>query len=63
MESDRRHPRPAAGLLDEYRICTSPIIKGGGEPLFRPASAATLELVDTRTFATGAVIHAYGFTN
>ena len=49
----------AAGLLDEYRICTSPIIKGGGEPLFRPASAGTLELLDTRVFATGAVIHAY----
>ena len=49
----------AAGLLDEYRICTSPVIKGGGEPLFRPASAGTLELLDTRPFATGAVIHAY----
>ena len=49
----------AAGLLDEYRICTSPIIKGDGEPLFRPASAGTVELVATSTFTTGAVIHAY----
>jgi dihydrofolate reductase len=49
----------AAGLLDEYRICTSPVIKGGGEPLFRPASIGTLELLDTRVFATGAVVHAY----
>jgi dihydrofolate reductase len=49
----------AAGLLDEYRICTAPVIKGGGEPLFRPASAGTVELLDTRTFATGAVVHAY----
>lgn len=49
----------AAGLLDEYRICTSPVIKGGGEPLFRPASAGTLELLETKAFATGAVIHAY----
>jgi dihydrofolate reductase len=48
-----------AGLLDEYRICTSPVIKGGGEPLFRPASTGTVELLDTKTFATGAVIHAY----
>ena len=48
-----------AGLLDEYRICTSPVIKGGGEPLFRPASTGTLELLDTRTYTTGAVIHAY----
>jgi dihydrofolate reductase len=49
----------AAGLLDEYRICTFPVIKGGGEPLFRPASAGTLELVETTTYATGAVIHTY----
>jgi dihydrofolate reductase len=48
-----------AGILDEYRICTSPVIKGGGEPLFRPASAGTVELLDTKTFATGAVVHAY----
>ena len=40
----------AAGLLDQYRICTSPLIKGGGEPLFRPASAGT-ELLDIETFA------------
>jgi dihydrofolate reductase len=49
----------AAGLLDEYRIGTFPIIKGGGEPLFRPASAGTVELVDTKIFATGAVIEVY----
>jgi dihydrofolate reductase len=49
----------AAGLLDEYRICTSPVIKGGGEPLFRPESTGTVELVHTKTFATGAVVHAY----
>ena len=48
-----------AGLLDEYRIATFPVIKGGGEPLFRPASAGTLDLLDTKTFATGAVIHVY----
>jgi dihydrofolate reductase len=49
----------AAGLLDEYRICTSPVVKGGGEPLFRPASAGTLELLDSTIFSTGAVVHAY----
>ena len=49
----------AAGLLDEYRINTAPVIKGGGEPLFRPASAGTVELLDTKVFATGAVVHAY----
>ena len=41
------------------RICTSPVIKGGGEPLFRPASTGTVELLDTKILATGAVIHAY----
>ena len=30
----------AAGLLDEYRVCPCPVIKGGGEPLFRPAAPA-----------------------
>src|SRR6188472_4114297 len=40
----------ATGLLDEYRISTVPVIKGGGEPLFRPASAGTLEHLDTTTF-------------
>lgn len=49
----------AAGLLDEYRICTSPVIKGGGEPLFRPDSAGRTELVDTKVFGSGAVMHAY----
>ena len=49
----------AAGLLDEYRICTSPVIKGGGEPLFRPASTGIVELLDTKIFATGAVFHGY----
>ena len=49
----------AAGLLDEYRICTSPVIKGGGEPLFRAASAGTVDLIDTKVVATGAVVHAY----
>jgi dihydrofolate reductase len=48
------------GLLDEYRICTSPVILGGGEPLFRAASAGKVDLLDTKVFATGAVIHAYG---
>ncbi|MCB0873293.1 MAG: dihydrofolate reductase family protein [Thermoleophilia bacterium] len=49
----------AAGLLDEYRICTAPVIKGGGEALFRPASSGTFELRDTRVFASGSVLHAY----
>lgn len=49
----------AAGLLDEYRISTVPVIKGTGEPLFRLASASTLEHLDTTVFAAGAVVHSY----
>ncbi len=49
----------AAGFLDEYRICTSPVIKGGGEPLFRSASSGSVELLDTKRFPTGAVLLAY----
>ncbi|WP_067975625.1 dihydrofolate reductase family protein [Nocardiopsis trehalosi] len=50
----------AAGLLDEYRVWLIPVVKGGGsETLFRPESKATLELLDTTVFATGAVVHTY----
>jgi dihydrofolate reductase len=48
-----------AGLLDEYRIWIHPVIKGSGEPLFRPESAGTLELVDTTTFPTGVIVLTY----
>lgn len=48
-----------AGLLDEYRISTVPVIKGSGEPLFRAASAGPMRLLDARTFATGATLHVY----
>jgi dihydrofolate reductase len=48
-----------AGLLDEYWICIAPLIKGGGEPLFRPASAGAVELLDTTTFSSGEVVHGY----
>ena len=48
-----------AGLLDEYRIWICPVIKGEGERLFGPDSATTLELVDSTTFDTGAVVLTY----
>ena len=40
-----------------------PVIKEGGEPLFRPASTGTVELLHTKIFATGAAVHAYGPTS
>ncbi|MFD0901886.1 dihydrofolate reductase family protein [Actinomadura sediminis] len=49
----------ATGLLDEYKIWLCPVVKGSGEPLFRPASAGTLELVDSVTFPSGVVLLTY----
>lgn len=48
-----------AGLLDEYRLWICPVIKGGGDPLFRPASVAILELLDITQFPSGAAVHSY----
>jgi dihydrofolate reductase len=47
------------GLLDEYKIWIYPVIKGDGEPLFRPGSAATVELADSTTFSSGVVVLTY----
>jgi dihydrofolate reductase len=48
------------GLLDEYRLLVSPVILGEGQRLFRGENVkATLELVDSTTFATGLVALAY----
>ncbi|WP_036375327.1 dihydrofolate reductase family protein [Micromonospora sp. ATCC 39149] len=49
----------AHGLLDEYRIWIYPVIKGGGEPLFRPESKAAVELIDSTTFSSGVVVLTY----
>lgn len=48
-----------AGLLSEYRIWVYPVLKGSGEPLFRPESRTGLEHVDTRTFDSGMVVLSY----
>ncbi len=48
-----------AGLLDEYRIWICPVIKGEGQRLFGPDSVTTLELTDSTTFDTGAVVLTY----
>ncbi|MFB4300518.1 dihydrofolate reductase family protein [Actinomadura sp. NTSP31] len=49
----------AAGLLDEYKIWIYPVIKGSGEPLFRPESAGTVELAGSVTFPSGVVVLTY----
>lgn len=46
-------------LIDEYRLLTFPIVVGGGKRLFAEGSAATLQLVDTKTFSSGVVLLTY----
>ncbi|MFG3257262.1 dihydrofolate reductase family protein [Streptomyces sp. NPDC048172] len=44
------------GLIDEYRLRVYPLLVGGGIPYFpRNERRADLELVETRTFASGVV--------
>jgi dihydrofolate reductase len=51
-----------AGLLDEYRIWIYPVLRGSGEPLFRPESPTGLEHTDTTTFDTGVLVSTYRVT-
>lgn len=47
-------------LIDEYRLCVTPLILGSGEPLFKPGSGTLrLELVGARPLSTGGVILTY----
>jgi dihydrofolate reductase len=48
------------GLIDEYRLMVFPVVLGSGAKLFPDTPDKTvLELADTRTFATGVVVHTY----
>ena len=48
-------------LLDELRLMVHPVVLGGGKRLFEDGEERKgLELVDSRTFATGVVYLAYG---
>ena len=48
------------GLIDEYRLCLTPIILGGGNPLFKASPQRTkLKLVETRPLKSGCVILRY----
>ena len=46
-------PTAPYGLVDEYRLIVYPVVLGSGKRLFG-AETATLDLVETRPFATGA---------
>lgn len=47
-------------LVDEYRLMIFPVVVGGGRRLFpETLRKQALRLVDTRSFSTGVVVHAY----
>ncbi|WP_432087404.1 dihydrofolate reductase family protein [Streptomyces sp. bgisy095] len=47
----------AAGLIDEYRTVVHPVLVGGGVPFFpRDERRVDLELVESRTFGSKAVL-------
>lgn len=48
------------GLIDEYQLCIHPVLVGKGLPLFDKINNRTVfELIKTKTFKGGAVIHYY----
>ena len=47
-------------LIDEYRLAITPVILGGGNPLFKAsAGRSKLTLVDARPLTSGCVILRY----
>lgn len=46
-------------LVDEYLIVVTPVILGRGKPLFADVSQSSLELVESKSFASGNVLLHY----
>lgn len=47
-------------LIDEYQICVHPVIVGSGLPLFKNITEKIiLKLINTKTFASGAIVLSY----
>jgi dihydrofolate reductase len=46
-------------LIDEYRLLVFPVIVGEGQRLFKEGLAATLQLVEAKTFSSGVVALTY----
>jgi dihydrofolate reductase len=49
----------AAGLVDELRLLTAPVVLGGGKPWLRRGVSMPLRLLETRRFASGVVYLRY----
>ncbi len=49
----------AAGLVDELRLLTVPVVLGGGKPWFPNGVSLPLRLLETRRFASGVVYLRY----
>jgi dihydrofolate reductase len=48
------------GLVDEYRLIIQPVALGTGLPLFKDLPGSLyLDLIEARTFASGAICHVY----
>ena len=47
------------GLLDELRLMVHPVVLGGGKRLFEEGDRKSLELVESRAFATGVLYLTY----
>jgi len=53
------HELIGAGLVDEYRLFTYPIVLGRGRRLFEGATIPALDLVEARPFHSGIVLLRY----
>lgn len=50
----------AADLVDEYRVCVAPLVRGSGVPLFKPGGAPReLTLLESRPLQTGGIVMRY----
>jgi dihydrofolate reductase len=48
------------GLIDEYVFIMTPVIAGGGKPLFKDVKQLGLQLIETKSFKSGNVLLHYG---